>query len=99
MFAGLKFCVIKGCNMSYRMKVTDVFKVAGKTIFSGQLEPIDIEKTSGNCRVEVNGVEVCSIEIEGEVQTGQKHRDLWTKSNVNISKDEILLEDVWLISK
>jgi hypothetical protein len=81
------------------MKVSDIFRIGKKTIFAGELMPSSVKNTKGLCRIEIDGNCVEVVEIEGEVQTGRDERDLWTKSNVSISKDDVDGKDVWLVSE
>ena len=85
--------------MAYRMKVSDIFEVGGKTIFTGELQPSSVEQTKGRCRIQVDGTDGGIVEIGGEVQTGKENRDLWTNSVVGITKADVDNKDVWLVSK
>lgn len=81
-----------------RMKVEDLFRIGEKTIFTGTLESHAKVISGVQCILEVDGQAIGKVHIEGEVHTGKPHRDLWTTSHVNIGREAILGQNVWLIS-
>ena len=80
------------------MKVVDLFAVSGKTIFAGKLETAARQIEATKCKVVVDGSETGSIEIDGEVLGASGHRDLWTKSPVDLTREIVQTRDVWLIA-
>jgi hypothetical protein len=84
--------------MSFRMKVTDLFRINEKTVFVGHVETNDKVISNVRCAVEVDGSKVGWLQISGEVHTGKPHRDLWTTSPVDLSREMISEHDVWLVS-
>lgn len=84
--------------MALRMKVEELFKVGDKTILAGTLETSAGAVSKVICALEVDGKEVGQVEIEGEVQSGTGHRDLWTRSPLPFDRDVLKQHDVWLVA-
>ncbi len=85
-------------SSALKMKVADLFSVGEKTIFAGELETAEKQITVTKCRIVVDGAEVGVIEIGGEVRSSSGYRDLWTKSDVPLTRDTVRDHDVWLIA-
>ena len=81
------------------MKVNETFRVGEKTILAGALETSASAISKVVCVLEVDGEEVGQVEIEGEVQSGTGHRDLWTRSQLPFDRDVLMQHEVWLIAK
>jgi len=84
--------------MPFRMKVSDLFRINGKTVFVGNVETNDKVISNARCAIEIDGNKVGWLHISGEVHTGKPHRDLWTTSPVDLSREMISAHDVWLVS-
>jgi len=80
------------------MKVTDLFRIDEKTVFVGDVEADERVISNAPCAIEIDGTKVGRVLIAGEVHTGKPHRDLWTKSRVDLNRETIMTQDVWLIS-
>jgi hypothetical protein len=84
--------------MSFRMKVSDLFRINEKTVFVGDVKTNDKVISNVRCAIEIDGSKVGWLHISGEVHTGKPHRDLWTTSPVDLSREMISEHDVWLVS-
>jgi hypothetical protein len=84
--------------MSFRMRLHDLFRLGDKTIFTGLLEADERVISKVRCVIEIDGLEYARVDVEGEVYTGTSHRDLWTKSRVNLDRGVLTSHQVWLIS-
>ena len=84
--------------MSFRMKVSDLFRIGEKTVFVGRLVTSEKVISNAPCAIRVDGIEVGRLRIDGESYTGKPHRDLWTKSPVDLTRETINAHDVWLVS-
>jgi hypothetical protein len=81
------------------MRIRDVFSIAGKTIFAGDLETRSKYISNTPCRLLIDGDERCKIVIEGEVLDGTEGRCLWTESVIPLSRDQIVGHVSWLMSE
>jgi hypothetical protein len=84
--------------MAFQMKIKDIFRIGDKTVFTGKLDTQMNTINDASCVIEIDGKPVGALCIQGEVYTGTPHRDLWTKSFVNLTHEVIRNHDVWLIS-
>jgi hypothetical protein len=84
--------------MSFRMKVKDIFRIGGKTVFSGRLETQEKSISNSPTHLEIDGAFVGEIQIAGEVHTRSPQRDLWTVSPVDLDRQTLREHDVWLVS-
>jgi len=80
------------------MNVEDIFLVGGKTVFAGDLETPSKNIMVTPCKVFVDGTDIAQILIEGEVLGVGGHRDLWTKSKVQLDRETVRMHKVQLIS-
>lgn len=85
--------------MKFRMKVDDLFRIGNKTIFAGVLETTEIAISRTICSVQIDGKEIGEIQIDGEVENGTGHRDLWTASRVDLDRNILSQCEVWLVAK
>lgn len=79
-----------------KMKIEDLFKISGKTIFTGVLDTNLVNIKDIPVSLLLDGKEVSRIIINGEVKNGTPYRDLWTKDDVKISKEDVLKSVVFL---
>lgn len=82
----------------FRMKVQDLFHLGEKTVFAGLLETHSNVISNVPCVIQIDGKPAGKICISGEVRTGTPHRDFWTTSHVDLSRDIVRNHDVWLIA-
>ena len=82
-----------------RMKIEDLFRIGEKTIFTGTLDTNESVLENVICEIRIDGKIEGEMIIEGEVHTRHPQRDLWTASEVALSRDIVRDHDVWLISK
>lgn len=85
-------------TVKFQMKVDDLFRIGEKTIFTGELDTDAKVIANAKCVLQIDGRPAGELCIQGEVHTGKPHRDLWTASNVSITRDIVRGHDVWLIS-
>jgi hypothetical protein len=85
--------------MAFRMKVEGLFRIGEKTVFTGELDTQSKAIVDVPCVIEIDGEPAGEIRIEGEVHTGRPHRDLWTTSQMSLTREVIRDHDVWLISQ
>lgn len=84
--------------MNLKIKVDDLFRVGGKTIFSGRL--VSGSAVPGTkCFLRIDGKNVAPIEIGGEVLNRSTHQDFWTNQDVSVARSDFLGRDVWLIQE
>lgn len=98
-FDAFKFLKIWGYEMTLRMKIGEVFKIGDKTILAGALEASTAAISKVMCALEIDGQEVGQVEIEGEVQNGSGHRDLWTRSQLPFDRDLLKQHEIWLVAR
>lgn len=86
-------------TMAFRMKIEDLFRIGEKTVFTGELETQlkVIENTF--CVIEIDGERVGELHIVGEVHTGKPNRDLWSASQIDLTREMLQDHEVWLIAE
>jgi hypothetical protein len=84
--------------MAFRMKIKDLFHIGEKTVFTGELDAHANAIKDAPCVLEIDGKPVGELCIQGEVHTGKPHRDLWTTSPVDLTREVVRDHEVWLIS-
>ena len=85
--------------MAFRMRVEDLFRFGDKTVFTGELSSEPQAIRDAPCAIEIDGKRSGEIRINGEVHAGTPHRDLWTASQVSLTRDDLVGHEVWLISE
>lgn len=85
--------------MVFKMKVDELFRIEGKTIFAGNLESNEGKIANVECMLVIDGKDFTKVHIDGEVASSRGFRDLWTGSPVKIDREIILTHDVWLVSR
>ena len=85
-------------NDQFRMDVERIFFMSGKTVFAGALMTSSKQIKSTMCRVLVDGTDTGQVLIEGEVMGAGNHRDLWTKSKLDLDQEVVRTHKVQLVS-
>ncbi len=83
---------------SFRMKLVDVFFLEDKTVFVGKLTSGEKFLGSARCRLVIDGVDRGSFGLEGESLFRPNLESVWTRERLELSRDEIVSCDSWLIS-
>jgi hypothetical protein len=86
--------------MAFRMKLDDIFRVGTKKILTGSLDADEESISNAWCTLEMDGKRIARLLIGGEVTTSPStpHRDLWTDSPIDLTRETIRDHSVWLIS-
>ncbi len=80
---------------AFAMRVTDIFDIDGKTIFSGEIECDSdlVEPTLAT--VTINGQAIQRLVVQGPVRVAAESLDLWTTESVSLERVSVLsLEDL-----
>lgn len=83
---------------AFRLKVNDVFFMKDKIVFVGELETAAKFLGRTQCRLLIDGVERAQFEIEGESLFRPELQSVWTREGLDITRDELINGDSWLIS-
>lgn len=83
---------------SFRMRLDDIFFLEDKTVFVGRLETRESFLGPAACCLIVDGVERARVYIEGESLFRPDLESVWARERPDVSRDEIVNAEAWLVS-
>lgn len=82
----------------FQMRLVDIFFLEDKTVFVGRLETEQSFLGPAACRLVINGVERARLDIEGESLFRPDLESVWTRERPDVSREEVVSAEAWLIS-